>query len=167
MIKSKQLIFSNSRRCLSSGYDRGQYSQPRTLKAQTPCCVEHFSFHLDQSTEQKKLQKCLTNPFKWTISPDQAQSPKKARYPDIKFKARVILLIFQSNFQFFFFRVDNPYIQLLSSQDNLDCGPRSPSTSLQSPPSDQHSSTFSPTLSEVHAHLIRFVVGSLFVLWLN
>jgi hypothetical protein len=23
MIKSKQLIFSNSRRCLSSGYDRG------------------------------------------------------------------------------------------------------------------------------------------------
>ena len=42
---------------------------------------------------------------------------------------------------------------MLSSQDNLDGGPRSPSASLQSPPSDH--STFSPTLSEVHAHLIR------------
>ena len=56
-------------------------------------------------------------------------------------------------FIIFFPRVDNPYIQMLSSQDNLDGGPRSPSASLQSPPSDH--STFSPTLSEVHAHLIR------------
>ncbi len=99
MIKSKQLIFSTSRRCPMV---MTEDSQPRTLKAQTPCRVEHFSFHLDQSTEQKKLQKFLTNPFKWTLLPDQAQSPKKTRYQDIKFMARVILLILQQILYFSF-----------------------------------------------------------------
>ena len=67
----------------------------------------------------------------------------------------VVIIYWQSfkNNYLLNFRVDNPYIQMLSSQDNLDGGPRSPSTSLQSPPSDH--STFSPTLSEVHAHLVR------------
>jgi hypothetical protein len=57
---------------------------------------------LDQSKEQKKLQKFLNNPFKWTLSPDQAQSPKKTWYQDIKFMARVILLILQQIFNYSF-----------------------------------------------------------------